>query len=80
MHPLLKRISIDPKVCIGKPCIRGTRPGVSLLLERIADRETEAELLADYPQSSSDDIRAAIACGAEMACERVIPITPLLAA
>jgi uncharacterized protein (DUF433 family) len=74
MHPLLARISIDPNVCFGKPCIRGTRLWVSLLLDRIADGESEAELLADYPQLSSDDIRAAIAYGAEMSRERVIPI------
>ena len=74
MHPLLARISIDPNVCFGKPCIRGTRLWVSLLLDRIADGESEADLLADYPQLNSDDIRAAIAYGAEMSCERVIPI------
>ena len=74
MHPLLARISIDPNVCFGKPCIRGTRLWVSLLLDRIADGESEADLLADYPQLNSDDIRAAIAYGAEMSRERVIPI------
>ncbi len=80
MHPLLTRISIDPNICFGKPCIRGTRLWVSLLLDRISDSESEAELLAEYPQLHSDDIRAAIACGAEMSRERVIPITPPLAA
>ena len=80
MHPLLTRISIDPNICFGKPCIRGTRLWVSLLLDRIADGESEAELLADYPQLCSDDIRAAIAYGAEMSRERVIPIAPPLAA
>ena len=73
MHPLLNRISIDPDVCFGKPCIRGTRIWVSLLLDRLADGETEAELLADYPQLAPDDIRAALAYGAEMTRERVIP-------
>jgi len=80
MHPLLTRISIDPSICFGKPCIRGTRLWVSLLLDRIADGESEADLLADYPQLSPDDIRAAIAYGAEMSRERVIPIAPPLAA
>ena len=80
MHPLLARISIDPNVCFGKPCIRGTRLWVSLLLDRIADGENEADLLADYPQLQADDIRAAIAYGAEMSRERVIPIAPPLAA
>ena len=69
MHPLLTRISIDPSICFGKPCIRGTRLWVSLLLDRIADGENEADLLEDYPQLSPDDIRAAIAYGAEMSRE-----------
>jgi len=73
MHPLMNRISIDPNVCFGKPCIRGTRIWISLLLDRLADGESEAELLADYPQLAPDDIRAALAYGAEMARERVIP-------
>jgi uncharacterized protein (DUF433 family) len=73
MHPLLNRISIDADVCFGKPCIRGTRIWVSLLLDRLADGETEAELLADYPQLAQEDVRAALAYGAEMARERVIP-------
>ena len=73
MHPLLNRISIDPDVCFGKPCIRGTRIWVSLLLDRLADGETETELLADYPQLAPDDIRAALPYGAEMTRERVIP-------
>ncbi|MBK7023227.1 MAG: DUF433 domain-containing protein [Sulfuritalea sp.] len=77
MHPLLARISITMSPAA---CIRGTRLWVSLLLDRIADGESEVDLLADYPQLNSDDIRAAIAYGAEMSRERVIPITPPLAA
>ncbi len=74
MHPLLKRISVDPDVCFGKPCIRGTRIWVSLLLDRLADGDTEAALLADYPQLGAEDIRAALAYGAEMSRERIIPV------
>jgi uncharacterized protein (DUF433 family) len=72
MHPLPARISIDPNICFGKPCIRGTRLWVSLLLDRIADGESEADLLADYPQLHSDDIRAGIAYVAAMSRERVM--------
>ncbi len=50
-----------------------TRIWVSLLLDRLADGETEAALLVDYPQLTPDDIRAALAYGAETARERVIP-------
>jgi uncharacterized protein (DUF433 family) len=75
MHPLLERISIDPNVCFGKPCIRGTRIWVTLLLDRLVEGESTAELLADYPQLAADDIRAALAYGAEMARERVLPVS-----
>ena len=74
MHPLLARISVDPNVCFGKPCIRGTRIWVSLLLDRLADGDSESSLLADYPQLVADDIRAALAYGAEMSRERIIPV------
>jgi uncharacterized protein (DUF433 family) len=71
---VLKRISIDPKVCFGKPCIRGTRIWVSLLVDNLADGVQESELLAAYPQLQPDDIRAALAYAAEMVRERIIPI------
>jgi uncharacterized protein (DUF433 family) len=71
---LLKRISIDPEVCFGKPCIRGTRIWVSLILENLAEGVTEAELLDAYPQLKHEDIRAAMAYAAEVTRERVIPI------
>jgi uncharacterized protein (DUF433 family) len=74
MHPLLQRIRINPEICFGKPCIRGTRIWVSLLLDRLADGESEQALLEDYPQLSLDDLRAAMAYGAEMSRERVIPL------
>jgi uncharacterized protein (DUF433 family) len=71
---LLKRISIDPQVCFGKPCIRGTRIWVSLLVENLVEGISESELLAAYPQLRPDDIRAALAYAAEMTRERIIPI------
>jgi uncharacterized protein (DUF433 family) len=74
MNPLLERISIDPNICFGKPCIRGTRIWVSLLLDFLANGTTMEELLEEYPQLTMEDIRAAIAYGAEMARERFIDI------
>ena len=70
----LDRISIDPNVCFGKPCIRGTRIWVSLILDFLASGETSEQILAAYPQLTDDDIRAAIAYGAEVTRERVIPV------
>jgi uncharacterized protein (DUF433 family) len=75
MNPLLQRISIDPRVCGGKPCIKGTRLWVSLILDFLAGGMTEAELLAEYPQLSHEDVLAAIAFGAEAARVRFVPAT-----
>ena len=66
MNPLLSRISVDPNVCFGKPCVRGTRIWVSLLLDFLASGMTMEEILEEYPQLTRDDILAAIAYGAEM--------------
>lgn len=74
MNPLLQRISVDPNVCFGKPCIRGTRIWVSLLLDFLANDMSFEEILAEYPQLTREDIRAAIACGAEMSRERYVEI------
>lgn len=67
---LLQRISIRPDVCFGKPCIRGHRIWVSLVLDMLASGVTVTELLADYPQLEEADILACLAYGAEMSRER----------
>jgi uncharacterized protein (DUF433 family) len=74
MAKLLDRISIDPAVCGGKPCIRGTRIWVSLILDMLATGMSEEQLRVEYPSLTHEDILAAIAYGAEVARERVIPI------
>ncbi len=74
MNPLLDRIRIDPNICFGKPTIRGTRLWVSLILDQLASGVTADELIADYPQLTHEDIRAAMAYGAEAARERIIPV------
>ena len=74
---LLQRISIDPNVCFGKPCIRGTRIWVSLILDLLATGLSEAEVRNEYPQLTPEDVWAALAYGAEMARERYVelPVT-----
>lgn len=72
MNAMLQRIAVDPAVCGGRPCIKGTRLWVSLLLDLLADGMTEAELLAEYPQLVHEDVLAALAYGAEAARERVV--------
>ncbi|MBI3977300.1 MAG: DUF433 domain-containing protein [Chloroflexi bacterium] len=74
MNPLLQRISVDPNICFGKPCIRGTRIWVSLLLDLLANGTSIEEILEEYPQITEADVRAAIAYGAEMSRERYVPI------
>lgn len=71
---LLKRISIDPNVCFGKPCIRGTRIWVPLIVDNLAEGVSESELPAAYPQLQPQDIRAALTYAADMTRERTIPI------
>jgi uncharacterized protein (DUF433 family) len=71
---LLKRILIDPNVCFGKPCIRGTRIWVSLIVDNLAEGVSEAQLLEAYPQLQPEDIRAALSFAADMTRERIIPL------
>lgn len=74
MNPLLHRISIDPTICFGKPCIRGTRIWVSLLLDFMASGMSITEIIEEYPQLTEEDIRASIAYGAEMSRDRYVEI------
>jgi uncharacterized protein (DUF433 family) len=71
---LLQRISIDPNVCFGKPCIRGTRIWVSLILNLLATGLNEAEVRNEYPQLTPEDVWVALAYGAEMARERYVEL------
>ena len=71
---LLQRISIDPRVCFGKPVIRGTRIWVSLIVDNLAEGVSDAELLAAYPNLKPEDLKAALSYAAEMTRERIIPI------
>ena len=71
---LLKRISIDPRVCFGKPCIRGTRIWVSLILDQLAAGASIEEIQEEYPQLTHEDILACMAYGAEMSRERFVDV------
>jgi uncharacterized protein (DUF433 family) len=63
---LLSRISVNPNICVGKPCIKGHRLWVSLILDFLASGATIPEIIEDYPQLETEDILACIAYGAEM--------------
>ena len=71
---VLVRITIDPNVCFGKPCIRGHRIWVSLILDLLAGGWSTSEVLENYPGLEEADIRACIAYGAEMSRERYVEI------
>jgi len=59
------RISVDPTVMMGKPCIKGTRITVELLLRKLGAGRSFADLLESYPQLAEDDVRAALAFAAD---------------
>lgn len=70
------RITVDPRVCHGKACIRGTRIMVSVILDNLAANIPAEEILGSYPALRPEDIRTAIAYAADLARERVIPLAP----
>ncbi|MBD3184392.1 DUF433 domain-containing protein [Candidatus Poribacteria bacterium] len=72
MNPLLKRIITNPEICFGKPCIRGTRIWVSLILDLLSVGTEIDDIISEYPELTKDDIYASIAYGAEM--NNIIPI------
>ncbi len=71
---LLQRITVDPNICFGKPCIRGHRIWVSLILDLLASGMSIEDILKEYPQLEEADIRACIAYGAELARERLVSV------
>ena len=74
MNQRLARIVIDPNICFGKPCIRGTRIWVSLILDFLSSGMTNEDILAEYPHLEKEDIQAALAYGAEMVRDRYVEI------
>lgn len=70
----LTRISVDPTVRFGKPCVRGTRIAVGDILGQLAAGRSEAELLADFPQLAHEDILACFGFAAER--ERLLLAIP----
>jgi uncharacterized protein (DUF433 family) len=71
---LLSRIWIDPKRCFGKPCIRGHRIWVSLVLDLLASGMTSEQIIEQYPGLEPADILACIAYGSEMSRERYVQV------
>lgn len=77
MESLLNRITIDPAVCHGKPCVRGMRYPVETLLELLSSGMTHDEILADYEDLEREDLLAVLAYAARLAkSRRVQPAAP----
>jgi len=68
----LRRIAIDPEVMGGKPCIRGMRVTVGMIVESVAAGRTVADLLTDFPYVQEQDIREALAFAASLAQGREV--------
>lgn len=71
-HP--PRIVSDPNICHGRPCIRGTRIPVSVVLDNLAAGLTPAEVVTSYPSLTAADVQASLAYAAELASDRIIEL------
>ena len=72
---LLRRITVDPALCHGKPCVRGLRYPVEFLLELLSSGMTEAQILADYPDLEREDLLAVYAYAAKLSrVKRMEPV------
>ena len=69
VHDWQDRVSIDPQVCHGKPCIKGTRIMVSIILDYLKAGDSVEAILSQYPTLKDEDVRAAIAYAAWLAHE-----------
>jgi uncharacterized protein (DUF433 family) len=74
MTELLKRITVDPETCHGKPCIKGTRIMVWQIVQLLANGDTMDAILDAYPGLTREDVQACLVYAAELTRERVLPI------
>ena len=75
MHDWTERITADPKICHGKPCIKGTRIMVAVVLDNLAEGLSPEAIAAEYPPLTVEDVRAAIGYAATLAREEeLVPL------
>jgi uncharacterized protein (DUF433 family) len=72
-----ERISVDPAVCHGQACLRGTHIMVAVVLDNLAAGVDADEILRSYPSLEAEDIQAAVAYAADITRERRIPLGAL---
>ena len=70
------RITVDPLVCHGKACVKGTRVMVSVILDNLGAGLSREEILTSYPSLVDGDIDAAVQYAAELARERLVALVP----
>ncbi len=70
----IQRIVLNPAICHGKACIKGTRIMVSVILDNLAEGASMEEIIEDYPSLTKEDIRAALEYAAVLAKEEAIAI------
>jgi uncharacterized protein (DUF433 family) len=70
------RITIDPNVMGGQPCIRGLRIPVALIVRLVANGKTFKEIVEDYPELEEDDVKQALEYAAWVTTEKIIPVKP----
>jgi uncharacterized protein (DUF433 family) len=69
-------ITVDPSVCHGKACVRGTRVMVSVVLDNLAAGISLDEILKSYPSLNHEQVQAAMAYSADLARDRVVDLSP----
>ena len=75
MNNWVDRISADPDICHGKPCVKGTRIMVAVILDNLAEGVSPEQIVAAYPPLTLEDVRAAIAYAAVLAREEeLVPL------
>jgi len=70
----LERIHVDPAICHGQPCVKGTRIPVWLIVQYLANGDTADEVVAELPTLTREDVQACLTYAAELTRERVIPV------
>ena len=76
MEAPLKRITVDPQVCQGQPCIRGLRIPVSVVLRYLADGKTSGEVVDEFPELEPEDVAECLRYAAWLASGRAIELPP----
>ena len=71
---MYERISVDPKICLGQACIKGTRIPVHQVIRMLASGDKAEEILEDYPSLKIEDIHACLEYAASLAEEQLTPI------